>query len=82
MDCIVHGVAKSQTRLSDFHYHYILMSVCLRLRKATARMMTGCPGQNGPQRKDYCLHGASLSHQGICGIYCWPLGGRSLLARK
>ena len=22
MDCIVHGVAKSQTRLSDFHFHY------------------------------------------------------------
>ena len=21
MDCIVHGVAKSQTRLSDFHFH-------------------------------------------------------------
>ena len=22
MDCIVHGVAKSQTQLSDFHFHY------------------------------------------------------------
>ena len=22
MDCIVHGAAKSQTRLSDFHFHY------------------------------------------------------------
>ena len=22
MDCIVHGVAKSQSRLSDFHFHY------------------------------------------------------------
>ena len=21
-DCIVHGVAKGQTRLSDFHYHF------------------------------------------------------------
>ena len=21
MDCIVHGVAESQTRLSDFHFH-------------------------------------------------------------
>ena len=28
MDCIVHGVAKSQTRLSDFHLHFIL---CLLL---------------------------------------------------
>jgi len=23
MDCIVHGVAKSQTRLRDFHFHFI-----------------------------------------------------------
>ena len=23
MDCIVHGVAKSRTRLSDFHFHFI-----------------------------------------------------------
>jgi len=22
MDCIVHGVAKSQTRLNDFHFHF------------------------------------------------------------
>ena len=22
MDCIVHGVANSQTRLSDFHFHF------------------------------------------------------------
>ena len=27
MDCIVHGVAKSRTRLSDFHFHFIL--ICL-----------------------------------------------------
>ena len=24
MDCIVHGVAKSQTGLSDFHFHFLL----------------------------------------------------------
>ena len=23
MDCIVHGVAKSRTRLSDFHFHFL-----------------------------------------------------------
>ena len=22
MDCIIHGVAKSQTQLSDFHFHF------------------------------------------------------------
>ena len=25
MDCTVHGVAKSQTQLSDFHFHFSLM---------------------------------------------------------
>ena len=23
MDCIVHGVAKSRTRLSNFHFHFL-----------------------------------------------------------
>ena len=22
MDCVIHGVAKSQTQLSDFHFHF------------------------------------------------------------
>ena len=26
MDCLVHGVTKSQTRLSDFHFHCTLYS--------------------------------------------------------
>ena len=25
MNCIVHGVAKSQTQLSDFHFHFFLL---------------------------------------------------------
>ena len=25
MDCVVHGVAKSWTRLSDFHFHFRLI---------------------------------------------------------
>ena len=30
MDCIVHGVAKGWTRLSDFHFHMLclVMSLC------------------------------------------------------
>ena len=27
MDCIVHGVAKSRTRLSDFHFHVLFLAV-------------------------------------------------------
>ena len=26
MDRIVHGVTKSRTRLSDFHFHFLLLS--------------------------------------------------------
>ena len=26
MDCIVHGIAKSQTQLSDFHFHMYMYS--------------------------------------------------------
>ena len=29
MDCIVHGVAKSRTRLSDFHFHAFLSGLQL-----------------------------------------------------
>ena len=25
MDCIVHGISKSQTPLSDFHFHFVLV---------------------------------------------------------
>ena len=33
MDCIVHGVAKSRTPLSDFHFHFhtVLHSGCISL---------------------------------------------------
>ena len=36
MDCIVHGVAKSQTRLSDFHKHKRKIWVLLNWRTLCA----------------------------------------------
>ena len=27
MDCIVHGVAKSRTQLSDFHFYFSLLTI-------------------------------------------------------
>ena len=33
MDCIVHGVAESWTRLSNFHFHYVSVSECLPERQ-------------------------------------------------
>ena len=34
MDCIVHGVAKSGTRLSDFHFHFWIYLKVLDTSKA------------------------------------------------
>ena len=31
MDCIVRGVAKSQTQLSDFHFHFSLVAQIVKI---------------------------------------------------
>ena len=31
MDCIIHGVTRSRTRLSDFHFHYYLQDIVVIL---------------------------------------------------
>ena len=33
MDYIVHGVAESRTRLSDFHFHFTLRTTIIRKRE-------------------------------------------------
>ena len=44
MDCIVHGVAKSQTRLSNFHFHLdtCIHRACENVRKKTP-VLNKCP---------------------------------------
>ena len=37
MDCIVHGVAKSQTRLSSLHFHFGLSALCLMRLKGSGQ---------------------------------------------
>ena len=37
MDCIVHGVTKSRTRLSDFHFHFLSLHAYLNIRKKAPR---------------------------------------------
>ena len=39
INCIVHGVAKSQTQLSDLHYFQILITSVLQLSLASGRGM-------------------------------------------
>ena len=46
MDCIVHGVAKSQTRLSDFHFHcFYWASLWLSGKESTCN--AGDAGEEG-----------------------------------
>ena len=51
MDCIVHGVAKSQTRLSGFHFHLdtCFHQACENVRKKTP-VLNKCP-QAGPGKR-------------------------------
>ena len=42
MDCIVHGVAKSRTQLSDFHFH--LFSLTLSCLHLLGPLHDLCPG--------------------------------------
>ena len=58
-DCIVHGVANSQTQLSDFHFHLIMNGV-------TRIWEGGCPFQWGhnsghSSRKAYGIFGSTLT---------------------
>ena len=47
MDCIVHGVSKSQTRLSNFHFHFLF-----KLRFTTLKQKEKLRVQGGGQRKE------------------------------
>ena len=40
MDCIVHGVAKSRTRMSDFHFHMIVGLAILQFEGQASRLET------------------------------------------
>ena len=43
MDCIIHGVAKSQTRMSDFHFHFHTPNI--GVPQYTRQMLTSLKGE-------------------------------------
>ena len=64
MDCIVHGVAESQTPLSDFHFHFFpdgasgKEPVCqCRRRKTQVRSL----GQEDPLEEGMTTHSSILA---------------------
>ena len=66
MDCIVHGVAKSQTQLNDFHFCFILASqVALVVKNPPARqktqeMQVGFLDQEDPLEPEMATHSSIL----------------------
>ena len=63
MDCMVHGVAKSWTRLSDFHFHFetplvAQMIKCLpTMRETWAQSL----GLEDPLEKEMGTHSGTLA---------------------
>ena len=58
MDCIVHGVAKSWTQLSNFHFHYSLNHSQASAAAAAAKSLQLCPTLCDPI--DSSLPGSSV----------------------
>ena len=78
MDCIVHGVAKSRTRLSDFHFHLKKKKKNRKTIGTTLRLVHAAPlplpgTESFPGSMVFCAHAPALvwqilyqlSYQGI-----------------
>ena len=64
MDCIIHGVAKSRTRLSDFHFVFPFLQALSIFHSASV----GKEGQDFGQQQFYMLRrleGTTLSQQQV-----------------
>ena len=48
MDCIVHGVAKSQTQLSNFHFTFILYMRKLMFNRESELLLSYLYGKDNP----------------------------------
>ena len=48
LDCVIHGAAKSQTRLSDFHFHWWLSGKESACKAGDAGDMGSIPGSGRP----------------------------------
>ena len=69
MDCIAHGVAKSWTQLSDFHFHFLLLNI----------MRTAFSFQTG-NAKEICLtpKQPQTSPSTLCGSVSLSIVSNSL----
>ena len=60
MDCVVHGVAKSQTRLSDFHFRYMMAQTIMNL-PAIQETQVQSLGREEPLEKGMATHSCILA---------------------
>ena len=65
MDCIVLGVTKSQTRLSDFHFHFLSQtSLVARTVKHLSTMRetrVQSLGREDPLEKEMAIHSSTIA---------------------
>ena len=62
MDYTVHGVAKSRTRLSDFHFHFFPGGTHLKNLPANAEDTRDAGSIHGPGRSPGGGHGSTLQY--------------------
>ena len=60
MDCMVHRVAKSQTRLSDFHKRFLVAQLVKNL-PAVQETWVQFLGQEDPLEKEMAIHSSILA---------------------
>ena len=77
MDCRVHGVTKSQTRLSDFHFHFTsLVAQMVKNLLAMQETHVQSLGQDDPLEKEWqhnpiFLPGESHGQRSLVGYSPW-----------
>ena len=75
MDCIVHRVAKGQTRLGDFHfsffYEWVSAAVCGRSLVAVHRLLTAVASTAAEHGPEACGRGSCGSQRGFSKCGAW-----------
>ena len=78
MDCIVHGVAKSQTQLSDFHVHFKQRRNLQEVSQVAWRIIRNSGVQNWERRPKQMIRQNEMQYRhnwrvGLHGTCCWML---------
>ena len=82
MDCIVHGVKKSWTGLSDFHFNFISLSLIIYLKTRRPRLneVSQFPMEerHSPEELAYCVLSWQRIYSGSVGRENQYFGSKSI----